>query len=129
MHKFKVGDELLFTKSGVKVTIDEIIESHDGSDPSEPWYFAVKDNGVVLLVTDGGLKCQHPIHRVELGKCLQCGAGGDTEDEPNCKHPPEKLYSWFAYNHETGKNDFRCVGCKQCGEILRGRAGLEARNA
>ena len=34
----------------------------------------------------------------------------------NCKHPPTRLYSWFAYDGTL------CVGCCDCGEVLAGAA-------
>ncbi len=32
-----------------------------------------------------------------------------------CKHPPERLFSWFA-------GDVLCVGCCECGAVLAGGA-------
>jgi len=31
-----------------------------------------------------------------------------------CKHPPERLFSWFAWDGTL------CIGCCDCGEILKG---------
>ena len=42
-----------------------------------------------------------------------------------CKHPPTRTYSWFAYNYKTDKNDILCAGCCDCGEILAGGITLE----
>ena len=33
---------------------------------------------------------------------------------PACKHPPERLYSWTAYDGVV------CVGCCECGASLAG---------
>lgn len=41
-------------------------------------------------------------------------------DKESCKHPPHRLYSWWAFNHLTGKNDILCVGCCECGKVLKG---------
>jgi hypothetical protein len=37
-----------------------------------------------------------------------------------CKHPPTRLYSWYAYNGETNKNDILVVCCCDCGTVLTG---------
>ena len=42
--------------------------------------------------------------------------------EADCVHPPRRLYSWLAFNHETDKSDILCVGCFDCGIILMGEA-------
>ena len=34
----------------------------------------------------------------------------------NCKHPPTRIYSWFAYDGTL------CAGCCDCGEVLAGAA-------
>ena len=34
----------------------------------------------------------------------------------NCKHPPTRIYSWFAYDGTF------CAGCCDCGEVLAGAA-------
>jgi len=39
-----------------------------------------------------------------------------------CKHPATRVYSWFAYNCETGKKDILCAGCSDCGKVLAGGA-------
>ena len=36
----------------------------------------------------------------------------------DCKHPPSRYWSWFAYNAETGKRDVLCVACCDCGHVL-----------
>jgi hypothetical protein len=43
-----------------------------------------------------------------------------TITENECKHPPTRIYFWFAYNYKTGKNDIPCAGCCDCGKILLG---------
>ena len=37
-----------------------------------------------------------------------------------CLHPSRKLYAWFAFNHLNGKTDILCIGCCECGEIIKG---------
>ena len=37
-----------------------------------------------------------------------------------CTHPPEKLYTWFARDDNQPSGMMVCVGCCQCGAILRG---------
>ena len=34
----------------------------------------------------------------------------------NCKHPPTRIYTWFAYDGTL------CAGCSNCGEVLHGAA-------
>ena len=41
-------------------------------------------------------------------------------EEKKCKHPYNRIYSWFAYNWKTGKKDLLCAGCCDCGEVLTG---------
>ncbi len=36
-----------------------------------------------------------------------------------CKHPPHRLYSWVALDLD-GKQTILCVGCCECGVILKG---------
>ena len=36
-----------------------------------------------------------------------------------CKHPPERLYSWSAWCGTL------CIGCCECGEILKGGVSLD----
>ena len=35
-------------------------------------------------------------------------------EQLTCKHPPERLFAWRAYD------DTLCVGCCECGEVLKG---------
>ena len=37
-----------------------------------------------------------------------------------CKHSYNKLFTWFAFNLVTGRKDWLCVGCCECGEVLKG---------
>lgn len=39
---------------------------------------------------------------------------------PTCLHPPIRLYSWWAYNLITNKNDWLCISCCACGTSLQG---------
>jgi hypothetical protein len=39
---------------------------------------------------------------------------------PTCSHPPTRLYSWFAYDLVTDKNDWLCIACCACGARLKG---------
>lgn len=42
-----------------------------------------------------------------------------TEETPTCKHPPTRLYTWFAYDGVL------CIGCCDCGAVLAGAANLD----
>jgi len=37
-----------------------------------------------------------------------------------CKHPATRLYTWFAYNCITNKNDWLCIVCLDCNKVLKG---------
>jgi len=37
-----------------------------------------------------------------------------------CKHPPRRLYCWWAWNVVTGLKDWFCIACCDCGTILKG---------
>jgi hypothetical protein len=39
-----------------------------------------------------------------------------------CKHPPVKLFCWYAFNYKTGDKDILCICCCLCGDILKGGA-------
>ena len=34
--------------------------------------------------------------------------------EEECKHPPKRLYAWYAYDNTL------CIGCCECGKALKG---------
>ncbi len=39
-----------------------------------------------------------------------------------CKHPPNRLYAWWARDDRLPGNKILCVVCFECNEILRGDA-------
>lgn len=39
-----------------------------------------------------------------------------------CKHPPSRLYSWFTHNTVTNQDDWLCITCCECGDVLKGSA-------
>lgn len=45
-----------------------------------------------------------------------------------CKHPPERLYCWFAHSLDYARgqwvtSEILCVACCACGEVLSGGIG------
>ena len=48
--------------------------------------------------------------------------------KPVCVHPPERLYTWFARDDRLPSGMTVCVGCCQCGAILKGQANYEDAN-
>jgi hypothetical protein len=39
-----------------------------------------------------------------------------------CTHLPDRLFTWWAYNWRTDKNDILCAACCDCGQVLAGAA-------
>lgn len=37
-----------------------------------------------------------------------------------CTHPPQRLYSWFAYDCITNKKSWLVIACCDCGDVLKG---------
>lgn len=44
------------------------------------------------------------------------------DDTKKCSHPPSRYYSWFAYDGVL------CIGCCDCGDILKGAIEEEVEN-
>lgn len=42
--------------------------------------------------------------------------------EQPCTHPPTRQFAWFARDIH---GDILCVGCCECGEVLKGGATLD----
>ena len=40
----------------------------------------------------------------------------------SCKHPPVRVFAWFAWNCRTNQKDLFCAACCACGEVLAGGA-------
>jgi hypothetical protein len=40
-------------------------------------------------------------------------------DSLSCKHPPERLYCWYAYDCYAPNGDL-CVACLDCHKVLKG---------
>jgi len=39
-----------------------------------------------------------------------------------CKHDPRRLYAWYATGDDGTPRAVLCVGCCDCGAVLRGAA-------
>lgn len=37
----------------------------------------------------------------------------------NCKHPPQRLFSWLTYDNTL------CIGCCDCGEVISGAVDVQ----
>lgn len=40
----------------------------------------------------------------------------------NCKHPPARLYSWWACGDDGPERSVLCIACCACGKVLKGAA-------
>ncbi len=64
-------------------------------------------------------------HTADVAAFLH-GQWEDVRPTPEtCQHPPERVWFWYAYNPETGKVDFPCAACCDCGAALLGGATLD----
>lgn len=52
----------------------------------------------------------------QLKRAVDAAKTWDLADASTCKHPPARLYSWFAADRT------RCVACCDCGAVLAGAA-------
>ena len=43
-------------------------------------------------------------------------------DPAPCKHPPTRLYSWWACGDDGSERSVLCIACCACGKVLKGAA-------
>lgn len=75
------------------------------------WARGIKDGGWPIKNTERVWKSQFTSYLKNMD-----GYESVVED---CVHRAERLYSWFAFNSSTGESDIQCVGCCDCGSILK----------